>query len=129
MVNLAASACPICAASEQFGRRHRVGINAYVVHDSDGREWRLCSARCMGMWSPVVSRAPTLPAYTDRSCWVVYCAHCRDWHRHSPGDGHRAAHCWRAGSPYRVTGYVLEYAGRVTAEVRRSRGRRGGRVA
>ena len=41
--------------------------------------------------------APVLPAYETRvngsTRRLVWCAHCRVWHRHVPGGGHREAHC------------------------------------
>ena len=56
--------------------------------------------------------APTLPAepVTDDDgvvVWRVWCKHCRDWHYHGPGDGHREAHCRDQSSPYRSNGYNL----------------------
>ena len=52
MTNMAIPERPICAASEQLDRRHRIVRGGYVVHDQDGQVWHLCSARCAGLWSP-----------------------------------------------------------------------------
>ena len=51
--------------------------------------------------------APTLSAepVTDDGglpMWRVWCRHCRAWHYHGPGDGHREAHCVDPVSPYRI---------------------------
>ncbi len=41
--------------------------------------------------------APVLPAYEvvtkGVTRWLVWCKHCRVWHRHGPGKGQREAHC------------------------------------
>lgn len=52
---------------------------------------------------------PTLAAHEmpDRYCWAVWCCWCDDWHAHSAGGGHRAAHCIFS-TPYSTTGYFLE---------------------
>jgi len=49
-----------------------------------------------------------------RGQWKFRCEYCRVDHYHgrppgSPTDGlgHRAAHCWRDGSPYSRHGYIL----------------------
>ena len=59
--------------------------------------------------------APVLPAYEvlvdGVTHWVVWCKHCRDWHRHGPAEGHREAHCQDSRSPYWKQGYNLAYAG------------------
>ena len=59
--------------------------------------------------------APTLPALEaslDGSAyWIVWCKHCRDWHRHGPAEGHREAHCSDPVSPYWELGYNLAFAG------------------
>ncbi len=60
---------------------------------------------------------PHLPAVA-RKDWPpglrVWCRHCRTWHLHGTGYGHRVAHCAdfdRRGrpieSPYKATGYYL----------------------
>ena len=57
--------------------------------------------------------APTLPAHelvneeTGVVQWTVWCKHCREWHSHGAGEGHREAHCTEPGSPYLVSGYNL----------------------
>ncbi len=60
--------------------------------------------------------APVLPAYEvlrkGRTCWVVWCKYCQEWHRHAPVEGHREAHCPDSQSPYWRTGYNLAYAGK-----------------
>ncbi len=60
--------------------------------------------------------APVLPAYevVAKSVrrWPVWCKHCREWHRHGPGAGHREAHCSDSSSPYWRLGYNLAYAGK-----------------
>lgn len=49
-----------------------------------------------------------LPALVseDGKTWWVWCTHCRRKHMHGLEPGHRAAHCFRPGSPYEGTGYV-----------------------
>ena len=60
--------------------------------------------------------APVLPAYeaiikgTVR--WLVWCKHCRKWHRHGAAEGHREAHRTDSSSPYWNCGYNLAYAGK-----------------
>jgi hypothetical protein len=58
--------------------------------------------------------APVLPAYEVRIKggvrWVVWCKHCRTWHRHGTVEGQREAHCQNAASPCWKTGYNLAYA-------------------
>jgi hypothetical protein len=57
--------------------------------------------------------APTLPAYQRADgCLTVWCTHCATYHLHGRGDGHRAPHCLRRGSPYQAGGYVLQTVGR-----------------
>ena len=80
--------------------------------------------------------APVIEAVRDGCSLVIWCRYCRQHHRHgahtslcSPADcacpihtdrwarlclcptgaadGHRGAHCWKPGSPYKQTGYVL----------------------
>ena len=59
--------------------------------------------------------APVLPAYecfvSGSVYWLVWCKHCRYWHRHGPAEGHREAHCNDPASPYWWVGYNLAYAG------------------
>jgi hypothetical protein len=58
--------------------------------------------------------APTLPArevvrrFTKRL--RVWCKHCRHWHYHGPGEGHREPHCTNPVSPYHRAGYNLALA-------------------
>ena len=56
---------------------------------------------------------PVLDAYRDRDGLglSVWCKHCRRWHGHSLGDGHRVAHCHDRSSPYDDTGYILREVG------------------
>ena len=60
--------------------------------------------------------APVLPAYeavvNGSTYWVVWCRHCRKWHRHGPAEGHREAHCQDSSSPYWKHGYNLALAGK-----------------
>ena len=49
----------------------------------------------------------------------VWCAHCRDWHTHGAGGGHRILHCQVPDSPYRVCGYYIQEVGSFTAQVQR----------
>ena len=37
----------------------------------------------------------------------TWCMHCRRWHTHGEGFGHRTAHCYVDASPFRRTGYYL----------------------
>ena len=59
--------------------------------------------------------APVLPAYEavieDVTYWLVWCKHCRKWHRHGAAEGHREAHCQDSASGYWKCGYNLAYAG------------------
>ncbi len=65
-------------------------------------------------------QAPTLHAYLlhgesmgkPADYYLVWCKYCRRVHRHTAGNGHRAAHC-RTDSPYNDTGYSLKQAGTV----------------
>lgn len=60
---------------------------------------------CFGCGTP--DPVPVLDAYPHgQTQWRVRCRHCRRWHYHSIGEGHRRAHCWRP-SPFKVTGYIL----------------------
>ena len=54
MTNVAIPDRPICAASGQLGRLHRIVRGGYVVRDADGHVWDLCSARCVQLWGPPV---------------------------------------------------------------------------
>lgn len=60
--------------------------------------------------------APVLSAYevVNRGVvrWIVWCDHCRQWHKHGPAEGHREAHCSDSDSPYWRMGYNLAYAGK-----------------
>ena len=59
--------------------------------------------------------APVLPAYEAGvegvTHWVVWCKHCRKWHRHGAAEGHREAHCQDSSSPYWKQGYNLRMRG------------------
>ena len=59
--------------------------------------------------------ARTLPAYETiinaSTYWLVWCDHCRTYHRHGPAEGHREAHCNDPTSPYWKTGYNLALTG------------------
>ena len=51
---------------------------------------------------------PRVPAYPDtRGGLRTWCCWCNKWHYHGPKYGHRSAHCHRADSPFRDTGYIL----------------------
>ena len=55
---------------------------------------------------------PILLAYEDEDGGLhAWCIHCRRWHLHGAGEGHRAAHCTNKDSPYLKTGYVLTRVG------------------
>lgn len=43
--------------------------------------------------------------YSDKVCWV-WCPHCKTFHTHGIGPGHRQAHCG-SDSPFKKTGYYL----------------------
>lgn len=49
---------------------------------------------------------------------VFWCVHCRRWHTHGAGDGHRVAHC-KDGAPYTRGGYVLKSIGPLPRALRR----------
>jgi hypothetical protein len=65
---------------------------------------------------------PKVLAYETPSGLTFWCIHCREWHRHGQGGGHRAAHCRISTSPYLATGYDLVVVGPMTQQVRRSLG-------
>ncbi len=60
-------------------------------------------------------KPPVLPAYAFRRAWWVWCQYCVQFHCHRPTPGHRYAHCRERDSPYRQTGYVLKFAGKVNS--------------
>ena len=70
----------------------------------------------------MVSVTPKVLAYETPAELTFWCMHCREWHRHGHGAGHRLAHCRDAASPYRETGYDLVVVGPMTQQVRRSLG-------
>ena len=52
--------------------------------------------------------APRVPAYPDgRGGLRTWCPWCDRWHYHGPRYGYRPAHCRKARSPFKATGYVL----------------------
>lgn len=62
------------------------------------------------------TEAPVFSAYETKiqgvTYWLVWCCHCRKWHRLGPAEGHREAHCQDWTSPYWKNGYNLAYAGK-----------------
>jgi hypothetical protein len=69
--------------------------------------------------------APTLDAdVLEKNNLIVWCDHCRGWHTHSLGDGHRAEHCYDPRSPYAASGYNLRSVGPAPAWVRKDHARR-----
>jgi hypothetical protein len=66
---------------------------------------------------------PVLPAYEavikGVTRWLVWCKHCRIWHRHGAAEGHREAHCQDSSSPYWKSGYNLAFGGKWKNHVRR----------
>ena len=54
------------------------------------------------MTTPGPATRPALPAFDDgRGRTLVWCDHCRAWHKHGAGAaGHRSAHCPDPASPY-----------------------------
>lgn len=55
-----------------------------------------------------VASIPTIHAELHGELQVrFYCPHCRQFHYHGRGDGHRVAHCRATHSPYLKTGYIL----------------------
>jgi hypothetical protein len=52
---------------------------------------------------------PVLRAYTSSTDGhlAAWCKHCRQWHHHGRGVGHRWAHCMKPDSPYHRTRYIL----------------------
>jgi hypothetical protein len=67
---------------------------------------------------------PFLPAWSlpDGIHCTAWCCHCRTWHTHGNGPGHRTAHCG-SDTPYRLTGYTILMWGRAPAWVLRDRER------
>lgn len=65
------------------------------------------------------SDIPHLPAFENDTpghapVVKVWCKYCKQYHIHGGGEhaeGHRVAHCWRADSPYKQTGYILRVVG------------------
>lgn len=50
---------------------------------------------------------PVLPAVPWDYGLRVWCKHCKQWHHHGVGEGHRLAHCFNE-TPYTKTGYILK---------------------
>jgi hypothetical protein len=51
-------------------------------------------------------RYPIVYCKQKKGQWVFYCDFCKEYHHHSPAEGHRNAHChW--SSPYAESGYYL----------------------
>ena len=65
--------------------------------------------------------APTLQAYevcrSGVTYWLVWCEHCKVWHRHGAAEGHRESHCTEVSSPFHKSGYNLAFAGQMRAVV------------
>jgi hypothetical protein len=74
-----------------------------------------CTAFCRRV------RALPIPAR-----WVMWCEPCRRWHTHSPGEGHRAAHCISSNSAYRMAAMCCVWQAPapawVLADLRQARG-------
>lgn len=70
----------------------------------------------IGEFAVVDLEAPVLPAYEVKikgvTRYVVWCKHCKKWHRHGAGEGHREAHCTDSASGYWKTGYNLAFVGK-----------------
>ena len=60
---------------------------------------------------------PKVLAYSTPSGVTFWCIHCRVWHRHGHGGGHRQAHCRGGASPYLATGYDLVVVGPMTTQI------------
>ena len=64
---------------------------------------------------------PVVPSYhLPCGCQRFYCPFCREPHSHGQGGGHRSSHCFRPGSPWKATGYILVDAGPWTPELEAS---------
>lgn len=50
---------------------------------------------------------PVIKAQRTQHGFQFRCDWCETIHSHGQGEGHRAAHCEKPGSPYKDTGYVL----------------------
>ncbi len=68
----------------------------------------------------MTSEIPTVPAYRCGEIDIMlWCDWCQTVHHHGSGGGlseqwgHRLAHCWKPGGPYKPHGYMLAYAGDV----------------
>lgn len=59
------------------------------------------------------SAIPVVPAYHRNDDYCVWCEGCFTWHFHGAGNGSRISHCTK-DTPYRETGYNLQYAGELT---------------
>jgi hypothetical protein len=64
------------------------------------------TARHPSVTSSGIPVLPALPAHGG-CCLRVWCCHCKCWHQHGAGPGHRVAHCHTEASPYHETGYIL----------------------
>ena len=66
---------------------------------------------------PIVD-AYRLPADRRGECddFVFLCLFCRDWHSHTPEEGHVSHHCTAESSPFRRTGYILRCVGTISEE-------------
>ena len=71
------------------------------------------------------NRYPILSALrtSDDVHLVIWCKFCRSCHMHGTGrqprgqaGGHRAYHCHKQDSEYRLTGYILKEVGMLTRE-------------
>lgn len=68
--------------------------------------------------------APFVAAWTrtdQPDALRMWCHHCRRWHHHGQGEGHRIAHCHDEASPYSETGYVLVLAAGKAPKLRDSK--------
>jgi len=56
---------------------------------------------------------------------ITWCEHCRRYHWHGLGDGHRWAHCSHPPeTPFMETGYIIKVVGPVPPEIKKDADRR-----
>ena len=76
-------------------------------------------------WADLADVPPVLEAYDrhDGCGYAVWCRHCKVWHYHGHGEGHRVAHCHDPESPYHRPGYTLRPIGKTVPTYKNGRPR------
>jgi hypothetical protein len=91
------------------------GVWSRFLETVKGLVWRPPAAECAAVlaWSLPDSRR--IRGLGLGCMWAVLCPYCRDFHTHSPGEGHRMPHCCSERDGRR---YALEFAGPLPVEYR-----------